>query len=111
MNSASDRAREASSACEIILASDPDIALSVCCFQILLPPESILFIKTRLIIDQFKRPSISRRQNVAIIVLLKALAQIASAACIELVVHFRLQDVNVIHSISQAKDMCRHRGA
>ena len=64
MNSASDRAREASSACEIILASDPDIALSVCCFQILLPPESILFIKTRLIIDQFKRPSISRRQNV-----------------------------------------------
>jgi len=75
------------SACEIVFASDPDIALSVCCFQIFLPSESILFIEACLIVDQFKRPSIPRWQNLAVIVLLETLAQIASAASVKQSIH------------------------
>jgi len=90
MNSASDRAREASSACEIILASDPDIALSVCCFQIFLPPERILFIEACLVVDQFKRGSLLSCRDFASIMLLETLAQIARAARVKPTVNFGL---------------------
>ena len=73
-NSSSDRARDASSACEIVFASNPDVALSVCCFQIFLPSESILFIETCLIVDQFKRSALLSCRDFAIVVLLNALA-------------------------------------
>lgn len=42
---------------EIIFATNPDIPLAVGCFQIHLPPESILFIDTSFVVDQYKWPS------------------------------------------------------
>jgi hypothetical protein len=89
INSSSDRAREAS-ACEIILASHPDVAFSVCCFQIFLPPESILLIEACLIVDQFKRSSLLSCRDFAIIVLLETPAQIGRAARVKPTVNFGL---------------------
>lgn len=46
------------SACEIALASGFDVAFAVSRLQILFPPERIVFIQTRFVVNQLKRPSI-----------------------------------------------------
>jgi len=51
---------KSSSTREIIFASGFDVTFSVGCFQVFFPPECVFFIQTRLVVDQFKRLSVSR---------------------------------------------------